>query len=98
MKYKILMKLVIAILITIVIGMISTALMPILGNDIAIDQLKNDDAYFVAMQAWYSINNWLSLAAAAVWAWFAASIGVDIYKHQEKLIQICNSKLNNLKV
>ena len=86
MKYKILMKLVIAILITIAIAMISTTLMPILGNDIAVDQLKNDDAYFVAMQAWYSTNNWLSLAAAAVWAWFAASIGVDIYKHYKNKI------------
>ena len=86
MKYKILMKLVIAILITIVIGMISTALMPILGNDIAVDQLKNDDTYFVAMQAWYSVNNWLSFVAAAVWAWFAASIGVDIYKHYKNKI------------
>lgn len=86
MKHKILMKLVIAILITIAIAMISTVLMPILGNDIAIDQLKNDDAYFVAMQAWYSVNNWLSLAAAAVWAWSAASIGVDIYKHYKNKI------------
>lgn len=86
MKHKILMKLVIAILITIAIAMISTVLMPILGNDIAIDQLKNDDAYFVAMQAWYSVNNWLSLAAAAVWAWFAASVGVDIYKHYKNKI------------
>lgn len=86
MKYKILMKLAIAILITIVIGMISTALMPILGNDIAVDQLKNDDAYFVAMQAWHSVNNWLSLATAAVWAWFTASVGVDIYKHYKNKI------------
>ena len=86
MKYKILMKLVIAILITIAIVMISTTLMPVLGNDIAIGQLKNDDAYFVAMQAWYNTNNWLSLTAAAVWAWFAASIGVDIYKHYKNKI------------
>ena len=86
MKHKILMKLVIAILITIALGMISTTLMPILGNDIAVDQLKNDDAYFVAMQAWYSTNNWLNLAAAAVWAWFTASIGVDIYKHYKNKI------------
>ena len=86
MKHKILMKLVIAILITIAIEMISTTLMPILGSDIAIDQLKNDDAYFVAMQAWYNTNNWLSLAAAAVWAWFAAGTGVDIYKHYKNKI------------
>lgn len=86
MKHKILMKLVIAILITIVIGMISTTLMPVLGNDIAVDQLKNDDAYFVAMQVWYSTNNWLSLAAAAVWALFTVSIGVDIYKHYKNKI------------
>lgn len=86
MKHKILMKLVIAILITIAIAIISTTLMPILGNDIAIDQLKNDDAYFVAMQAWYSVNNLLSFVVAAVWAWFAASIGVDIYKHYKNKI------------
>ena len=86
MKHKIVLKLVIAILITIAIAMISTTSMPILGNDIAIDQLKNDDAYFVAMQAWYSTNNWLSLAVAAVWAWFAASVGVDIYKYYKNKI------------
>ena len=86
MKHKILLKLAIAILITIAIAMISTTLMPVLGNDIAIDQLKNDDVYFVAMQAWYNTNNWLSLAVAAVWAWFAASAGVDIYKHYKNKI------------
>ena len=80
MKQKVLLKIVIAVLITIVIAFISQALMPVLGNDIAIDQLKNDDAYFIAMQAWHNTQNWLSLGLAMLWAGIFASISIDVYK------------------
>lgn len=80
MKKKVLLKIVIAVLITIAIAFISQALMPILGNDIAIDQLKNDDTYFIAMQAWHNTQNWLSLGLAMLWAGIFASISIDVYK------------------
>ena len=88
MVKKIAIKMVIAILITVLIGFISNSLMPILGNDVALGQLQNDDAYFVAMQAWQTTQQWLSLAIAAVWAVVIALITKDVY------IEMKNKKEN----
>ncbi len=83
MKQKIIVKFLIAVLITIAIAVVSQSLMPILGNDVAIGQLENDDFYFVAMHTWHQTNYYLGLAAAGVWAMFGASINVDIYKYMK---------------
>ena len=83
MKRKIIVKFLIALLISFAIVAVSQNLMPILGNDVAIGQLENDDFYFVAMNAWYQTNYYLGLVAAAVWAIFGASISVDIYKYMK---------------
>ena len=83
MKQKIIVKFLIAVLITIIIIAVSQSLMPLLGNDVAIGQLENDDFYFVAMNTWHQTNYYLGLATAAVWAIFGASISVDIYKYMK---------------
>lgn len=83
MKKKILTKLLIAILLSLILAVVSNSLMPILGNDVAIGQLENDDFYFVAMNTWHQTNYYLGLVAAAVWAIFGASISVDIYKYMK---------------
>ena len=83
MKRKIIVKFLIALLISFAIVAVSQSLMPILGNDVAIGQLKNDDFYFVAMNTWHQTNYYLGLAAAAVWAIFGASISIDIYKYMK---------------
>lgn len=80
MKRKIIVKIVIAILLTIAISFISTSLMPVLGNDVAINQLENDDAYFIAMNTWHQINNYLNWGIALIWLGITVSITVDIYK------------------
>ena len=83
MKRKIIVKFLIALLISFAIVAVSQSLMPILGNDVAIGQLKNDDFYFVAMNTWHQTNYYLGLVAAAVWAIFGASISIDIYKYMK---------------
>lgn len=83
MKRKIIVKFLIALLISFAIMAVSQSLMPILGNDVAIGQLENDDFYFVAMNTWHQTNYYLGLVAAVVWAIFGASISVDIYKYMK---------------
>ena len=83
MKRKVIVKFLIALLISFAIMVVSQSLMPLLGNDMAIGQLKNDDFYFVAMNTWHQTNYYLGLVAAAVWAIFGASISVDIYKYMK---------------
>ena len=83
MKRKIIVKFLIALLISFAIMAVSQSLMPLLGNDVAIGQLENDDFYFVAMNTWHQTNYYLGLVAAAVWAIFGASISVDIYKYMK---------------
>ena len=94
MVKKILIKLVIAIIITTIIAWVSNSLMPILGNDVALGQLQNDDAYFVAMNAWQDLQNWLGIATAIVWLVIVYLIGKDIYKEIKLYNLIKNSKEN----
>lgn len=84
MKKKILIKLVAAIVLSIIIGLISGSLMPLLGNDVALGQLENDDAYFIAMNTWYTLNIWLTGAAGLVWATTGVLIVRDIYKYMKE--------------
>ena len=81
MKKKILVKLIIAIVLTIIIGAISNTFMPLLGNDVAIGQLQNDDAYFIAMQAWHAVQYWLGIAAALLWIITGGLIAKDMYNY-----------------
>ena len=79
MKKKIVIKIVIAIILTVIIGFISSSLMPILGIDVALSQLENDDAYFIAMQSWHQIQNCLGVAAGLIWLVCIALIIKDVY-------------------
>ena len=94
MVKKIVLRLAIAIVFTILIGVISNSLMPILGNDVAISQLQYDDAYFIAMNTWHSLQNWLSLGAAIVWFATAWLIVKDVYKAIKIHNLIKNTKEN----
>lgn len=86
-KTKIIVLLTVAILITVAIGFISDTLMPLFGNDVALGQLENDDAYFVAMQSWHRLNNYLSVAAGIIWLVVIvniANVAYKIYKNKNK--------------
>lgn len=80
---KILLKATIAITLSIVISLICNSLVPILSNEIALGQLENDNAYFIALQAWNQAQYYFGLATAAVWAACIASISVDVYKYMK---------------
>lgn len=79
MKYKIGIRVAIAVLLSILLVFVSNMLMPTLGNDIAVDQLKNDDAYFMAMETWHNIQNVLTYTGIAIWSLTAGFIVRDIY-------------------
>ena len=79
MKYKIGIRIAIAVLLSILLVFVSNMLMPTLGNDIAIDQLKNDDAYFMAMETWHNIQNVLTYTGVIIWFLTAGFIVRDIY-------------------
>ena len=79
MKYKIGIRVVIAVLLSILLVFVSNMLMPTIGNDIAVDQLKNDDAYFMAMETWHNIPNVLTYTGIAIWSLTAGFIVRDIY-------------------
>ena len=81
MKKKVMTKLVVAVILTVIICLISNGLMPLLGNDVALGQLEHDDAYFVAMNTWYTINYWMTVATAVVWIVTGGLITKDIYKY-----------------
>ena len=80
-KTKIIILLTVAILITVAIGFISNTLMPLFGNDVALGQFENDDAYFVAMQSWHRLNNYLSVTASIIWLVVIANIANIVYKN-----------------
>ena len=87
MAKKIGFKVVIALVITIILSFISSSLMPTFGNDVALGQLQNEDYYFVAMQAWHNIQNWLSVITGIIWLVTAIFIIKDIYqKIKEKQV------------
>ena len=94
MVKKIVLKIVVAIVLTVLISFVSNSLMPILCNDIALGQLQHDDAYFLAMEAWYRIHNWLGVATAIVWLIVTALIGKDIYNAIKIHNVIKNTKEN----
>lgn len=81
MKKKVITKLVVAAILTVIICLISNSLMPLFGNDVALGQLEHDDAYFIAMNTWHTINYWMTMAAAIVWIVTGGLITRDIYKY-----------------
>ena len=91
MVKKIVLKVIVAIVLTIVIGVLSNSLLPLLGNDIALGQLQNNDAYFVAMNIWYNLQNWLLAVTCIVWLVTIGLVVKDIYK------EIKNKEIKNKK-
>lgn len=80
---KVLLKATIAIILCGILAVVSNSLMPILGNELAIGQLENDNAYFIAMTSWHQMNYYLGLAGAAIWAFTITNISIDIYKYMK---------------
>jgi hypothetical protein len=58
---------IIALAFTIILNIFSSFFMPVLGNEAAIGQLNNDNAYFYAMQAWQNAQNWTITAEILIW-------------------------------
>ena len=84
MKKKILVRLILAVVLTLIIGFVSDSLMPIFGNDIALGQLEHEDFNFVAMQTWQNLQNWLTIVVVVIWTLTAAFIIKDFYKNKKE--------------
>lgn len=60
--------------------MVLTSFAPHLTNDIAIDQLKNEDLNWTAMNIWNQIQNYAYIVYGSIIVICGFSIGKDIYK------------------
>lgn len=80
---KIAVKVFMAVLLTIIISLLSDSLMPVFGNEVAVGQLQNDDVYFIAMNAWHNLQNWLGAVTGLIWLAVSGLIGKDIYKEMK---------------
>lgn len=81
MKKKILIKIIIGVILSLLIVFITNSLMPVMGNEVALGQLENDNAYFLAMQEWQNLQNRLSAVNICVWMVICMLIGIDIHEY-----------------
>ena len=84
MKKKILVKIIIGVILSLLIVFITNSLMPVMGNEVALGQLENDNTYFLAMQEWQNLQNRLSAVNICVWMVICMLIGIDIYEYIKK--------------
>lgn len=78
--FKLSTKVILAIILCVIISTIISSFAPILTNDIAIDQLKNDDTHWIYMQTWHQIQSYSPAIFSAIFIIFGISIGKDIHK------------------
>ena len=81
-KRKIISKIAIAIILTVLISILSTAFIPTFNNEMALQQLENDNFAYTQVAIWYSIMKIVVTGglSATVWLITFILIGVDIYK------------------
>lgn len=78
---KVAIKIICAVMICAVIGIIISAFIPTLTNDIAMSQLENDNMAYAAWVGWQNIVKYAYCAEAIIALLFTISIGFDVYKY-----------------
>ena len=78
---KVATKFVIMLILCFLLGTMFTALVPIVNNNIALTQMENSDALFVAQQSWIRIQNVFYLIEVAIVIIYMGSMGIDIFKY-----------------
>ena len=72
-----------------ILGAVGTIIMPTFTNDMAMDQMENDDVSFMLWQTWTRVQNIVFLSQGLIIALGLTFIGVQIYKYFQ------NKKENN---
>ena len=78
------LKLVIAIILCSIFGIIITSFAPHLTNDLALGQLENDDMGWSIFQTWYQVQNFVGVINFVIVLCFTYSIGKDILNYFER--------------
>lgn len=78
---KVATKFIIMLIICFLLGIMFTAFVPIMNNNMALTQMENSDALFLAQQAWIRIQNVFYLMEIAIIAFYIGSMGIDIFKY-----------------
>jgi uncharacterized membrane protein len=78
---KVAIKIICAVMICAIIGIIISAFVPTLTNDIAMSQLENDNMAYATWIGWQNIVNYAYCAEAIIALLFTISIGLDVYKY-----------------
>ena len=81
---KVIVYIIIAIILTVALSWVEVALMPVLTNDMALGQLDNDDAAFIAWESWTRLQVAFDYIRIGIWAACGFSVGTQIYKHYKK--------------
>lgn len=64
----------------IVIAAIGQSMSPVISNELALTQMQNDNAMFVAMNAYNKIKPIFNTLYSCVILWFVYTLGRDTYK------------------
>ena len=90
---KTIRRTVIFAVIMVIIAAISQSISPVISNELALTQMQNDNAMYVAMNTYNRIKPIFSTVYSCVILWFVCTLGRDTYKFA-KTINTENEKEN----
>lgn len=91
---KFIIKNTIKVIVFIIISTIAMTLLqsPVISNEIAMGQMQNDNTLFMLMETYNNLRPIVSLIYGCIVVWFAATVGLDIYKFIKTKIKGENEK------
>lgn len=85
---KTLRRIVIFVVIMLLVTALSSAMAPIISNEVALGQMQHSNEMFVLMETYNKIKPLFTAAYAAITIWFVYTLGRDTYK----LVKTINTK------
>ena len=77
-------KMAIAIAMCLIISLVVTNYFPIISNEMAVSQLENSNANWIAMNEWHQIQNYVNYLYTIIGFTCLLSIGKDFYKTKKR--------------
>ena len=68
------------VFVMIIVSAIAQAISPVITNEMALTQMQNDNAMFVAMNTYYKLKPIVNIVYYCVILWFVCTLGRDTYK------------------
>lgn len=81
---KVIVYIIIAVILTVALSWVEAALMPVLTNDMALGQLENDDAAFIAWESWNRLQVAFTYIKIGIWAVCGFTVGKNVYKYYKE--------------